>query len=76
MKRLLLAAMIAFASPAMAQAPQEFILKVKPVDVDKIGKGLAKLPFEEVAELMQVLRQQIMEQQQPAKPIEPPQEKK
>lgn len=48
------------------QAPTEFIIKVKPADVDKIGKGLGKLPYEEVADLMQYLRQQVIEQQNKA----------
>lgn len=48
-------------------APAEYVLKIKPADVDKIGKGLGMLPFNDVAELMQILRQQIIEQQQPPK---------
>lgn len=80
MKKFVLIGMLMFSSVAMAQpggnsaplavVPNEYVLKVKPADVDKIGKGLGKIPFEEVAELMQSLREQIVQQQQPAK-IEP-----
>lgn len=53
------------------QAPVEYTFKVRAVDMDKIGKGLAKLPFEDVADLMQSLRNQVIEQQQAAnKPVE------
>lgn len=71
MKRnLLILSLVLLPTLAYAQAqplttvPTEYILKVKPTDVDKLGKGLAKLPFEDVAELMQSLRNQIVEQQQ------------
>lgn len=53
------------------QLPTEFTLKVAPADIDKIGKGLSKLPFEDVADLMQSLRNQVIQQQQAAnKPVE------
>lgn len=45
------------------QLPAEFILRVKPVDLDKIGRGLGKLPFDDVVELIQSLRSQVIEQQ-------------
>lgn len=51
-------------------APSEYVIKIKGVDLDKIGKALGKLPFEEVAELMQILRQQVYEQQSKAKPVD------
>lgn len=60
---------------ALAQTPIDtFILKVKPADLDKIGKGLGKLPFEDVADLMQSLRQQVIEQSQPKAVDNPPKE--
>lgn len=57
-------------SPVQAQnVPSEYVIKLKPPALDLIGKGLGKLPFEEVAPLMGELRQQVLEQQQPpAKP--------
>lgn len=57
-------------SPVQAQnVPAEYVIKLKPPALDLIGKGLGKLPFEDVAPLMQELRQQVLEQQQPsAKP--------
>ena len=56
-------------SPVHAQtAPAEYVIKLKPPALELIGRGLGKLPFEEVAPLMQELRQQVMEQQQPSKP--------
>lgn len=69
-KILVTIAMVSLVSTANAQpqqpvTPAEYVLKVKPADIDKIGKGLAKLPFEEVADLMQALRQQVFDQQQP-----------
>ena len=68
---------------AMAQQPQsippstptEFHLTIKPTDVNTLAKALGKLPFEEVADLMQSLRSQIIDQQVPRK-VEAPQEPK
>ncbi len=64
------------ATPAYAQqapAPQEFNLKITSDDVNTIGKALGKLPFDDVAPLIQKLRQQIVEQSQAqAKPAEVP----
>lgn len=53
---------LAFVIPVMAQ---EVSLKVTNDDVNTIGKALSKLPFDEVAPLIQKLRTQIVEQQQP-----------
>lgn len=58
---------------AQPVAPPEFTVKVSPAELDLIGKGLGKLPFEESAPLIQKLRQQIVEQQ---KPVEKPAEQK
>lgn len=68
-KLLLIAAVMSVPCVAFAQqpvVPAEYVLKVKPDDVDKIGRGLSKLSFEEVAALMQSLREQVLEQQKPA----------
>lgn len=69
----LLAGLIFIATPIQAQAPQapqvEFLLKVTAGELDVIGKALGKLPFEDVAQLLQKLRQQVVEQQKPK--IEP-----
>lgn len=53
---------------AMAQMPTEVTLKVKTTDLEKIGKALGRLPFDDVAELMQSLRQQVIEQS--TKPVD------
>lgn len=47
-------------------APTEYKLVVKATELDKLGKALGTLPFNEVADLMASLRQQIVEQQQAA----------
>lgn len=68
MKKLLVAMLMLAPIVAYAQQPPastEFILKVKPSHLDVIGKGLGELPFKDAVEVMQVLRQQVMEQQQP-----------
>lgn len=65
-------AFMCFMQYASAQsAPSEYNLKVKPGEADLIGKGLGKLPFEEVAPLIQSLRSQIIEQHQ-IKAVEQP----
>ena len=63
---------ILYVHPVQAQTvPQEYILRVKPVDIENIGKALGKLPFEDVSLLIQSLRSQIIEQQQATiKPVE------
>ena len=48
---------------AAQQQTQDLTLKLKPAEVDIVGKALGKLPYEEVAALIQNLRQQIMDQQ-------------
>lgn len=71
-------------SPTMALAQQisvspdrVFELKIKVSDVNKISNALGKLPYEDVAELIGSLRQQIYEQAQPTdkKPVEKEPEK-
>ena len=51
-------------APNVPVKPTEYTFRLKPEQVDLVGKALGKLPFEEVAEVVQSLRQQIVEQQQ------------
>ncbi len=78
MKRLILAAMLV-ATPVFAQqqmqVPSEYNLKIVPADVDTIGKALGKMPFDEVAPLIQKLREQISQQQQALNAPKPEQKK-
>jgi hypothetical protein len=62
-------------SVAFAQQ-QEFNLKLTAPEVETIGKALGKLPYEEVAILVNKLRQQIVEQQTKSVPVNPPSEPK
>lgn len=72
-KMLLITALIILPSFATAQnVPPEYILKVSPAQLEVIGKALGKLTFDEVATLMQQLRQQVVEQQQKLNPISTP----
>lgn len=48
---------------AQQRQPSEYNFKVKAADVEKLGKALGKLPYEEVIDLMQSLRTQVIEQQ-------------
>lgn len=73
MKKLLILSLLLMPTMALAQSvtPTEYTLKVKAPDLDKIGKGLQKLPFEEVAGLLQDLQRQIVLQQTESnKPVE------
>jgi len=48
---------------AQAQQPStSYNIKVDNSQLDLIGKALGKMPYEDVAVLMQVLRQQVVEQ--------------
>lgn len=67
---------VAFAQPTPAPAPTvqpnqpaEYVLKLAPLDVELIGKALGGLPFNEAAPIIQKLRQQIVDQQQPLKSV-------
>lgn len=64
-----IAFLLTFAIPVWAQQ-QDFTLKVTNDDVNTIGKALGKLPFDDVAGLIQKLREQIVSQQQ--KSVEAP----
>lgn len=48
-----------------APAPTEFKLTVTNDDVNTIGKALGRLPFDDVAQLIQKLREQIVSQSKP-----------
>lgn len=61
----------AFAIPmyARAQQPSEYNLKVTPIELDVLAKGLETQPYKDVVPLLQKLREQITSQQ--AKAPEP-----
>ena len=78
MKRLIwvLGFVAALAVPTLAQQQiTEYTLKITPAEVETVGKALGKMPFEDVAKLIQKLQTQIVEQQVPrredVKPEEP-----
>lgn len=53
------------------QQPQEYTIKLTAAEVDIVGKGLGLLPYQDVALIIQKLRQQIVDQQLVAtKPVE------
>lgn len=58
---------VVFAQSTPVQPPTEFNLRVTAPEVDLIGKALGTQPYNDVASLVQKLRQQIIEQQQPKK---------
>lgn len=61
--------LVSYAQPA-AQ-PQEYTIKLTTAEIDIVGKALGTLPYQEVALIIQKLRQQIVDQQsQSAKPDE------
>ncbi len=51
---------------------EEYTVTVTPADVDLISDGLQTQPFGKVFPLMNKLRAQILQQQQAAKPVDPP----
>lgn len=53
---------VAHAQPAVQQ-PVEYTIKLTAAEVDIVGKGLGLLPYQDVALIIQKLRQQIVEQQ-------------
>jgi hypothetical protein len=76
MKRVSLAiAFCVVSSMAFAQQ-QVFNLKLEAKDIDVIGRALGKLPYEEVANLVNNLRQQIVDQQGKPASVNPPSEPK
>lgn len=72
MKKALVFSLIMLATPVYSQqvAPVEFNLKLTSQEVDILGEALGTLPYSKVAVLIQKIRQQIVEQQQPK--VEPP----
>lgn len=54
------------------QLPTEYNIKLLPAEIDLLGKALGTQPFNDVAPLVQKLRQQIVEQQQVVQPAPVP----
>lgn len=50
------------------QQPQEYTIKLTAAEVDIVGKGLGLLPYQDVALVIQKLREQIVAQQN--KPVD------
>ncbi len=69
MKKFLVIAVL-LATPAMAQQPSEYTLKLAPAELDIISEGLQTQPFGKVFPLINKLRDQIVAQQ--PKPVEAP----
>ena len=67
MKKFLVIAVL-LATPAMAQQPSEYTLKLAPAELDIISEGLQTQPFGKVFPLINKLRDQIVAQQ--PKPVE------
>lgn len=65
MKRLLILSLFFLATPALAQTPSEFTIKVTPQEADVLWAGLRELPVKIAEPVMGKVRQQIMEQSQP-----------
>lgn len=65
MKRLLILSLLFLATPALAQTPNEFTIKVTPQEADVLWAGLRELPVKIAEPVMGKVRQQIMEQSQP-----------
>lgn len=61
--------LVSYAQPA-AQQPQEYTIKLTTAEIDIVGKALGTLPYQEVALIIQKLRQQIVDQQSANKPDE------
>lgn len=59
------------ATPALAQTPSEFTIKVTPQEADVVWAGLRELPVKIAEPVMNKLRQQIVEQTKPPVPISP-----
>lgn len=66
-----LMAMATVAPVAAQQQPSEYVLKITPQELDAIGKALGTMSYNDVASLVQKLRQQVVEQQQPKNVEEP-----
>lgn len=71
MKKLALIALL-IATPAFAQEPSEYTLKVTPQELTVIGKGLGTQPFSEVQPILQKLSTQVNAQNEAVKPKDTP----
>lgn len=58
---------VLLSTAAIAQpiVPSEYVIKLAPAEIDIISDGLQTQPFGKVAPLMNKLRAQVLEQQQP-----------
>lgn len=54
---------------------QEFVLKLKPEELDLVFSGLGELPFKTVADVYVNIRNQAMEQANPQMPVDEPEDK-
>jgi hypothetical protein len=76
MKKLWISVAVVFvncvSANAQQQQPSEYTLKVSPADIDLISEGLGTQPFNKVVPLIQKLRTQVQQQQEPPKPPEAP----
>jgi hypothetical protein len=54
--------------PNQSPQPKEYVLRLTPDDVNVIGKALGRLPFDDVAMVIQSLRAQIIDQNTPKQP--------
>lgn len=65
MRMLAVIAALLIASPAAAQAPKEYTVKLSAQDLQIVGAALGARPFTEVRDLFTRLEQQIAEQNKP-----------
>lgn len=63
-----LASSMAHAQQAAPQPVAEFTVKLTGAEVDIVGNALGRMPYQDVALIIQKLRQQIVEQQN--KPVD------
>ena len=61
----------AAAQSSQSQSQQEYNLKITGVELDLIGRALGLMSYNDVVSLVQKLRQQVVEQQQPKNVEEP-----
>lgn len=63
-KSMLIGVLLLISTSVFAQTPT-YTLKVDAKQLEIIGKSLGSMPYSDVAELFQSLRQQVTEQQKP-----------
>lgn len=71
MLKLILISFLFLSSAALAAdpvQPSEYTIKLTAQELDIVGRGLGTQPYNDVAPLVQKLRAQVVEQQQPVKP--------